>query len=57
MKPRLTLALVLLSLSAASAAQTTTLPEFPQGEIATTEGQPSGRRSVLGRTTLGRWMS
>jgi uncharacterized membrane protein len=27
------------------------------GEIATTEGQPSGRRSVLGRTTLGRWLS
>ncbi len=27
------------------------------GEIATTEGQPAGRRSVLGRTTLGRWMS
>jgi uncharacterized membrane protein len=27
------------------------------GEIATTEGQPSGRRSMLGRTTLGRWMS
>jgi uncharacterized membrane protein len=27
------------------------------GELATTEGQPSGRRSVLGRTTLGRWMS
>jgi uncharacterized membrane protein len=27
------------------------------GEIATTEGQPTGRRSVLGRTTLGRWMS
>lgn len=27
------------------------------GEIATTEGQPVGRRSVLGRTTLGRWMS
>jgi uncharacterized membrane protein len=27
------------------------------GEIAQTEGQPSGRRSVLGRTTLGRWMS
>jgi uncharacterized membrane protein len=27
------------------------------GEIATTDGQPTGRRSVLGRTTLGRWMS
>jgi uncharacterized membrane protein len=27
------------------------------GEIARTDGQPSGRRSVLGRTTLGRWMS
>jgi uncharacterized membrane protein len=27
------------------------------GEIATTEGQPTGRRSILGRTTLGRWMS
>jgi uncharacterized membrane protein len=27
------------------------------GEIATTEGQPTGRRSMLGRTTLGRWMS
>jgi len=27
------------------------------GEIATTEGQPAGRRSALGRTTLGRWMS
>ena len=27
------------------------------GEIATTEGQPTGRRSLLGRTTLGRWMS
>ena len=24
------------------------------GEIATTEGQPSGKRSLLGRTTLGR---
>ncbi|HEY8539469.1 MAG TPA: SRPBCC family protein [Steroidobacteraceae bacterium] len=27
------------------------------GEIATTDGQPSGRRSVLGRTILGRWLS
>ena len=27
------------------------------GEIATTDGQPAGRRSILGRTTLGRWMS
>jgi uncharacterized membrane protein len=27
------------------------------GEIATTEGQPTGRRSIMGRTTLGRWMS
>jgi uncharacterized membrane protein len=27
------------------------------GEIATTDGQPRGRRSVLGRATLGRWMS
>jgi len=27
------------------------------GELATTAGQPSGRRSVLGRTTLGRWLS
>jgi uncharacterized membrane protein len=27
------------------------------GEIATTEGQPTGRRSLLGRATLGRWMS
>jgi uncharacterized membrane protein len=27
------------------------------GEIATTDGQPTGRRSVLGRTTLGRYMS
>jgi uncharacterized membrane protein len=26
------------------------------GEVATTEGQPSGRRSVLGRATLGRIM-
>jgi uncharacterized membrane protein len=24
------------------------------GEIATTEGQPSGKRSIIGRTTLGR---
>jgi uncharacterized membrane protein len=27
------------------------------GEIATTDGQPSGRRSILGRSTLGRWLS
>jgi len=27
------------------------------GEISTTEGQSTGRRSILGRTTLGRWMS
>lgn len=27
------------------------------GEIATTEGQASGRRSIVGRTTLGRYMS
>lgn len=27
------------------------------GEIATTEGQSSGRRTLLGRTTLGRWLS
>jgi uncharacterized membrane protein len=27
------------------------------GEIATTDGQPTGRRSMLGRTTLGRWMT
>jgi uncharacterized membrane protein len=27
------------------------------GEIATTDGQSTGRRSVFGRTTLGRWMS
>jgi len=27
------------------------------GEVATTDGQPTGRRSVLGRTTLGRWLS
>ncbi len=27
------------------------------GEIATTDGQPTGRRSLLGRTTLGRFMS
>jgi uncharacterized membrane protein len=27
------------------------------GEVATTEGQSAGRRSILGRTTLGRWLS
>jgi uncharacterized membrane protein len=27
------------------------------GEIATIDGQSSGRRSLLGRTTLGRWLS
>lgn len=27
------------------------------GEIATTDGQPTGRRSVMGRSTLGRYMS
>jgi uncharacterized membrane protein len=27
------------------------------GEVATTTGQPAGRRSILGRTTLGRWLS